>query len=77
MSAIAKALDKVEAKAKKIAAHLLEAADEDIVIEGGEVKVAGTDRKLAWHEVALGAYTATTCPKAWSRASGGRLLRSA
>ncbi|WP_294642958.1 xanthine dehydrogenase family protein molybdopterin-binding subunit [uncultured Aureimonas sp.] len=62
MSAIAKALDKVEAKAKKIAAHLLEAADEDIVIEGGEVKVAGTDRKLAWHEVALGAYTGHNLP---------------
>ena len=62
MSAIHKALDKVEAKAKKIAAHLLEASDEDIVIENGEVKVAGTDRKLAWHEVALGAYTGHNLP---------------
>ncbi len=33
MSAIVKALDKVEAKAKKIAAHLMEAAEADIVIE--------------------------------------------
>jgi carbon-monoxide dehydrogenase large subunit len=33
MSAIVKALDKVEAKAKKIAAHLLEADEGDIVIE--------------------------------------------
>lgn len=62
MSAISKALDKVEAKARKIAAHLLEASDEDIVIENGEVKVAGTDRKLAWHEVALGAYTGHNLP---------------
>ncbi|WP_062111457.1 xanthine dehydrogenase family protein molybdopterin-binding subunit [Aureimonas sp. AU40] len=62
MSAIAKALDKVELKAKKIAAHLLEASDDDIVIENGEVKVAGTDRKLAWHEVALGAYTGHNLP---------------
>ncbi|KTQ98588.1 MULTISPECIES: xanthine dehydrogenase family protein molybdopterin-binding subunit [Aureimonas] len=62
MSAIAKALDKVEVKAKRIAAHLLEASDDDIVIENGEVKVAGTDRKLAWHEVALGAYTGHNLP---------------
>ena len=62
MSAIARALDRVEAKAKKIAAHQLEAAEEDIVIENGEVKVAGTDKKLGWHEVALGAYTAHNLP---------------
>ncbi|MEM8855405.1 MAG: xanthine dehydrogenase family protein molybdopterin-binding subunit, partial [Pseudomonadota bacterium] len=43
MGAIAKALDKVEAKAKKLAGHLLEADENDIVIEGGELKVAGTD----------------------------------
>jgi carbon-monoxide dehydrogenase large subunit len=36
MSAIVKALDKVEAKAKKIAAHLMEADESDIVIENGE-----------------------------------------
>jgi carbon-monoxide dehydrogenase large subunit len=62
MSAIVKALDKVEAKAKKIAAHLLEADEGDIVIENGEVKVAGTDKKLGWHEVALNAYTAHNLP---------------
>jgi len=37
---------KVEAKAKKIAAHMLEADEGDIVIENGEVKVAGTDKTL-------------------------------
>jgi aerobic carbon-monoxide dehydrogenase large subunit len=62
MSAIMKALDKVEAKAKKIAAHQLEASEEDIVIENGEVKVAGTDKKLGWHQIALGAYTAHNLP---------------
>ncbi|MBO0661795.1 xanthine dehydrogenase family protein molybdopterin-binding subunit [Jiella sp. MQZ9-1] len=62
MSAIVKALDKVEAKAKKIAAHVLEADEGDIVIENGEVKVAGTDKKLGWHEVCLGAYTAHNLP---------------
>ncbi|MBC8129875.1 MAG: xanthine dehydrogenase family protein molybdopterin-binding subunit [Rhizobiaceae bacterium] len=62
MSAIVKALDKVEAKAKKIAAHVLEAAEGDIEIVNGEVRVKGTDRKMLWHEVALGAYTAHNLP---------------
>lgn len=63
MSAIVKALDKVEAKAKKIAAHMLEADEGDIVIENGEVKVAGTDKTLGWHEVCLNAYTAHNLPE--------------
>ncbi len=63
MSAIVKALDKVEAKAKTIAAHLLEADAGDIVIEDGEVKVAGTDKKLGWHEVCLAAYTGHNLPE--------------
>ena len=36
MSAIVKALDKVEAKAKKVAAHLLEAAEGDIEFKDGK-----------------------------------------
>ncbi|MGI9389645.1 MAG: xanthine dehydrogenase family protein molybdopterin-binding subunit [Boseongicola sp.] len=62
MSAIVKAMDKVEAKVKKIAAHVLEASEDDIVIEGGEVKVAGTDKSMGWHEVGLSAYTAHNLP---------------
>lgn len=62
MSAIVKALDKVEAKAKKIAAHLMEADESDIVIENGELKVAGTDKSLPWFQVALAAYTAHNLP---------------
>ena len=46
MSAIVKALDKVEAKAKKIAAHLLEAAEGDIVFKDGKFTVAGTDKSV-------------------------------
>ena len=63
MSAIVKAMDKVEAKVKKIAAHVLEAGEEDIVIEGGAVKVAGTDKQMLWHEVGLAAYTAHNIPE--------------
>ncbi|MDO6964815.1 xanthine dehydrogenase family protein molybdopterin-binding subunit [Rhizobium alvei] len=62
MSAIVKAIDKVEAKAKKIAAHLMEADESDIVIENGELVVAGTDKKLPWFQVALAAYTAHNLP---------------
>jgi aerobic carbon-monoxide dehydrogenase large subunit len=58
MSAIVKALDKVEAKAKKVASHLLEAAEGDIVFKDGKFTVAGTDRSVAWGDVALNAYTA-------------------
>ncbi len=62
MSAIVKALDKVEAKAKKIAAHLLEADEGDIVIEDGTLKVAGTDKNVPWFQMALAAYTAHNLP---------------
>ncbi|WP_029617422.1 xanthine dehydrogenase family protein molybdopterin-binding subunit [Pseudorhizobium marinum] len=62
MSAVVKALDKVEAKAKKIAAHMMEADENDIVIENGELKVAGTDKTVPWFQVALSAYTAHNLP---------------
>ena len=63
MSAVFKALDKVEAKAKRIAAHQLEASESDIVIENGVLKVAGTDRQKSFTEIALAAYTAHNLPK--------------
>ncbi|MEL6318113.1 MAG: molybdopterin cofactor-binding domain-containing protein, partial [Pseudomonadota bacterium] len=55
-SAIAKAVDKVVAKAKKIAAHLMEASESDVVFEDGTFKVAGTDKAKAFGEIALTAY---------------------
>jgi carbon-monoxide dehydrogenase large subunit len=58
MSALVKALDKVEAKAKKVAAHLLEAAETDIEFKNGQFTVAGTDKSAPWGGVALNAYTA-------------------
>ncbi len=63
MSAVMKALEKVEAKVKKIVAHQLEASEDDIVIENGEASVAGTDKKMAWHEVGLAAYTGHNLPE--------------
>ncbi|MGC1356063.1 MAG: molybdopterin cofactor-binding domain-containing protein, partial [Xanthobacteraceae bacterium] len=58
MSALVKALDKVEAKAKKVAAHLLEAAEGDIEFKDGNFSVAGTDKSVPWCGVALNAYIA-------------------
>lgn len=55
-TAIVKALDKVIAKGKKIAAHLLEASETSIEFENGQFKVAGTDRAKAFAEVSLAAY---------------------
>jgi len=63
MSAISKALDKVEIKAKKIAAHLLEADESDIEIENGELKVKGTDKSVPWFQMALAAYTGHNLPE--------------
>ena len=58
MSAIVKALDKIEAKAKKVAAFMLEAAEGDIEFKDGKFTVAGTDKSAAWGDVALNAYIA-------------------
>ena len=58
LSALVKALDKVEAKAKKVAAHMLEVAEGDIVFKDGKFTVAGTDKSAAWGDVALNAYIA-------------------
>jgi len=61
-TAIVKAVDKIIAKGKKIAAHLLEAADTDIEFENGEFKVAGTDKKVPWGSVTLTAYVPHNFP---------------
>ncbi|MEN7526734.1 xanthine dehydrogenase family protein molybdopterin-binding subunit [Cupriavidus sp. DL-D2] len=61
-SAIMKALDKIETKAKKIAAHLLEASDADIEFSDGVFRVAGTDRTKTFGEVALTAYVPHNYP---------------
>src|ERR1700728_4427414 len=58
MSALVKALDKVEAKAKKVAAYLLEAAEGDIEFKDGNFGVAGTDKSVPWGGVTLNAYIA-------------------
>jgi aerobic carbon-monoxide dehydrogenase large subunit len=61
-SAIMKALDKIEAKGKKIAAHLLEASDTDIEFKNGVFTVAGTDKSVPFGQVAFTAYVPHNYP---------------
>ncbi len=61
-TAIVKAMDKVVNKGKKIAAHLLEAAESDIEFKEGFFQVAGTDQKKAFAEIALTAYVPHNYP---------------
>jgi aerobic carbon-monoxide dehydrogenase large subunit len=61
-SALVKAMDKIVNKGKKIAAHLLEAAEADIEFKDGKFTVAGTDRSKAFGEVAFAAYVPHNYP---------------
>jgi carbon-monoxide dehydrogenase large subunit len=62
-TAIVKALDKVIAKGRKIAAHLMEAAEADIVFKDGKFQVAGTDKAKTLTEISLAAYVPHNYPK--------------
>ena len=64
MSAIVQAVDKVIAKGKKVASHILEASEGDIEFSDGKFKVAGTDKSAAFGEIALAAYVAHKFPTA-------------
>ena len=61
-SAMVRATEKIIAKAKKIAAHLLEASDTDIELKDGIFSVAGTDKSVAWGDVTLAAYVPHNYP---------------
>ncbi len=60
--AVVNAADKVVEKAKKIAAHLLECAEDDVEFVSGRFGVRGTDRATALAEVALAAFAAHDLP---------------
>ena len=51
-SALHRAADRVLEKASAIAAHMLEAAQDDIAFEDGAFSVAGTDRRVSFEAVA-------------------------
>jgi aerobic carbon-monoxide dehydrogenase large subunit len=60
--AVALTADKVIEKGKKIAAHLMEAAPEDIIFENATFKVAGTDKEVAWAQMTLAAHVPANYP---------------
>jgi len=61
-SAIVRATEKIIAKARKIAAHLIEASEGDIELKDGQFSVAGTDKSVAWGDVTLAAYVPHNYP---------------
>ncbi len=61
-TAITKAVDKIIAKGKKIAAHMLEAAEGDIVFADGKFSVTGTDKAKSFGEIAFSAYVPHNYP---------------
>jgi len=61
-SAIAMVSDKIIAKGRKLAAHILEAAEGDVEFKGGVFAIAGTDRALPIHDVARVAFQLDKLP---------------
>lgn len=62
-AAMARAAERIVARGRRIAAHLLEAAEADIAFEAGSFRVAGTDRAVRIEDVAVAAYTPNRLPK--------------
>jgi carbon-monoxide dehydrogenase large subunit len=62
-AALRLACDEVIAKGKRLAAHILEAADSDIEFAEGLFRVAGTDRSVGIVDVARRAYAPVGLPK--------------
>jgi carbon-monoxide dehydrogenase large subunit len=61
-AAVYKAAEKIIAKGRKIAAHLLEASVEDLEYSGGTFTVAGTDKTKTMAEIAFAAYVPHNYP---------------
>ncbi len=61
-SAVSRAADKILERGRRIAAHLLEAGAEDVVLRDGRFSVVGTDRGVAFAEVARAAYAPGRLP---------------
>jgi carbon-monoxide dehydrogenase large subunit len=62
-SAVLRATEKIIDRARRIAAHLLEAAPEDIVQRDGRFSVAGTDKGVALAQIARTSYVPRQLPK--------------
>lgn len=60
--AVHHASDRIIARGRQIAAHLLEAAEADIAFTDGAFSIAGTDRRISLIEVARASFSAATMP---------------
>ncbi|AMN44491.1 xanthine dehydrogenase family protein molybdopterin-binding subunit [Rhodoplanes sp. Z2-YC6860] len=60
--AIVMVADKIISKAKKLAAHLLEASEGDMEFKDGRFGIAGTDRGIGIHDVAKAAFKVDKLP---------------
>lgn len=61
--AVLQACEKVKAKARKLAAHLLECSPDDLEFDGGSFKVRGTGSAKTIQELAFAAFTAHDLPE--------------
>jgi aerobic carbon-monoxide dehydrogenase large subunit len=61
--AVLAAADKVIEKAKVMAAHMMEASEEDIEFTDGKFSVKGTDQSTAFGEIAFAAFSAHNLPE--------------
>ena len=61
-AAVKAAGTKIADKAKRIAAHLLEAAEADIELDNGCLRITGTDKTVSFLEVAKAAYSPSRLP---------------
>jgi len=62
-SAIVKSIDKILEKGAKVAAHLLEASQDDLEYAEGKWTIKGTDKSVAFGDVSLGAYVPHNYPE--------------
>jgi carbon-monoxide dehydrogenase large subunit len=60
--AVVKAAEKVIAKARPIAAHLMECAEDDLEFTGGRFRVTGTEKAVGIADVALAVFAAHDLP---------------
>lgn len=73
-AALVKAMDAALAKARQLAAHLLQASEQEIEYEGGRFTVRGTDRSIDLATLAASAQDAANLPEGMAAGLGEHVL---
>ncbi len=76
-AALSRGAEKIVAQGRRIAAHLLEAAEADIVFADGNFSVAGTDRAVRIEAVARASFEVTRMPRGSEMGLGANVVLSA